>query len=122
MSSNEEIVRDFISIWSTLDVDKIVDFFTEGGTYYNMPIEPVSGKDNLREFIKGFIAEWTETDWEIKLLVSDGDTVIAERLDRIKQADRSIELPCLGIFEMENGKIKEWRDYFDLNTYMKASR
>ncbi|MEX2489890.1 MAG: limonene-1,2-epoxide hydrolase family protein [Pseudomonadales bacterium] len=121
MASNEEVIRDFIKAWSTLDVDKIVEFFTDDGTYHNMPIEPVSGKDNLKEFIQGFIADWTETNWEVKLLLSQEDTVIAERLDRIKQSDRSIELPCLGVFEMQNGKIKEWRDYFDLGTYMKAN-
>lgn len=121
MSSNEEVVRDFIKAWSTLDVDEIVEFFAEDGTYHNMPIEPVSGKDNLREFIQGFIADWTETNWEVKLMMSRDDTVIAERVDRIKQSDRLIELPCLGVFEMQHGKIKEWRDYFDLGTYMKAN-
>ena len=24
----------------------------------------------------------------------------------------------MGTFEIEDGKIKAWRDYFDLNTYM----
>lgn len=120
MSSNEDVIREFIGVWSTLDVDQIVEFFVEDGIYHNMPTDPVSGKDNLREFIKGFIADWTETDWEIRHVFAQGDTVIAERLDRIKLGDKSVELPCLGIFEMEDGKIKEWRDYFDLGTYMKA--
>jgi limonene-1,2-epoxide hydrolase len=26
----------------------------------------------------------------------------------------------LGVFEMHNGKIRVWRDYFDLATYTKA--
>ena len=29
---------------------------------------------------------------------------------------RTINLPCRGVFEMEHGKIKVWRDYFDLAT------
>lgn len=120
MSSNEDLIREFIGVWSTLDVNKIVEFFADDGIYHNMPTDPVSGKDNLREFIKGFIADWTETDWEIRHIFAQGDTVIAERVDRIKLGDKSVELPCLGIFEMGDGKIKEWRDYFDLGTYMKA--
>ena len=49
-----------------------------------------------------------------------GDVVVAERLDRTKLGDKSVDLPCTGVFELENGKIKVWRDYFDLATYTRA--
>ena len=45
---------------------------------------------------------------------------MVERLDRTKLGDKSVDLPCFGIFEMEDGKIKVWRDYFDIGTYMNA--
>ena len=70
--------------------------------------------------IAGFIGSWTKTDWDILHLVSAGDVVIAERLDRTVAGEKGVDLPCTGVFEMENGKIKVWRDYFDLTTYMKA--
>ena len=38
----------------------------------------------------------------------------------LELGDRYVELPCCGVFEMQAGKIKVWRDYFDLDTYMKA--
>jgi limonene-1,2-epoxide hydrolase len=46
--------------------------------------------------------------------------VIVERLDRTKAGDKAVDLPCTGVFELENGKIKVWRDYFDLGTYAKG--
>jgi limonene-1,2-epoxide hydrolase len=46
--------------------------------------------------------------------------VVAERLDRTKTSLGDVDLPCTGVFEMEGGKIKVWRDYFDLNTFMSA--
>ena len=57
MISNEEIVRDFIAAWSRLDVEEIVAFFTPDGAYHNMMNKPVSGHDNLRKFIGGFIKD-----------------------------------------------------------------
>jgi limonene-1,2-epoxide hydrolase len=33
-------------------------------------------------------------------------------------ANKTIELPVMGIFEVRDGKIAKWRDYFDLNQYM----
>ena len=32
---------------------------------------------------------------------------------------KKVDLPCCGVFEMANGKIKVWRDYFDMATYTK---
>jgi limonene-1,2-epoxide hydrolase len=119
MSENENIIREFIGAWSRLNVDELVDYFTEDGTYYNMPTTPVSGHANLKQMIGGFLKDWTKTDWDILNLVSNGDVVIAERLDRTKVGDIAVDLPCCGVFEMENGKIKMWRDYFDMATFTK---
>jgi limonene-1,2-epoxide hydrolase len=120
MQSNEDVVRDFIAAWSRLNVDEIVAFFTADGTYHNVMNKPVSGRDNLRAFIGGFIKRWNATDWEILNILSRDNLVIAERVDRTKIGDRGVDLPCCGVFEMENGKIKVWRDYFDLATFTRA--
>ena len=120
MENNEKIITEFIEAWSRLDADELVSYFTEDGTYHNMPMQPVSGKENIGNFIRGFISSWTSTRWDILNIVSRGDVVIAERLDRTESGDKSVDLPCTGIFEMENGKIKVWRDYFDVGTYSRA--
>ncbi len=119
--SNKQIIRDFIKTWSTLDVEKITSFFTEDGTYHNIPASAVTGRENVAEFIKAFAANWTSTDWEIITLIEEGDVVVAERVDKTDiEGDKHVDLPCLGIFEMKDGKIHVWRDYFDLGTYMKV--
>ena len=120
MSENEKIVRDFIAAWSRLDAHELVEYFTEDGVYYNMPAEPVSGHDSLLKFIGGFIANWTKTDWDILNLLADDHIVMVERLDRTRIGEKGVDLPCFGIFEMEGGKIKVWRDYFDMGTFVKA--
>jgi limonene-1,2-epoxide hydrolase len=120
MADNAAIVRDFIRAWSRLDPDEIAAYFTEDGVYHNIPTEPVAGRDNVRQFIAGFSASWTATDWEIVTLVADGDTVVCERVDRIRTEQGGAELPCCGVFEMQDGKIRVWRDYFDLGTFTQA--
>lgn len=120
MSANEEIIRSFIAAWSRLNPDELVDYFAEDGVYHNMPIGPIQGRAALKAFIAAFVKNWTTTEWDVLTLVSAGDVVIAERLDRTKVGDRNVNLPCCGVFEMVNGKIKVWRDYFDMGTYTKA--
>lgn len=120
MSDNERIIRDFVATWPSLDVEKIVAFFTDDGVYHNMPIAPVAGRDQLRAFIGAFLKDWTKTNWDILNIAAAGNVVIAERIDHIHVGDKLVDLPCCGVFELENGKIKAWRDYFDLATYSKA--
>lgn len=121
MNANEKTIREFIAAWSNLDADELVSYFTEDGVYYNMPIAPVKGAGALKQFIAGFIKDWSSTEWEILNILADGETVVAERMDRTKIGDTPINLPCFGIFEMEAGKIKVWRDYFDMATYVNAA-
>ena len=121
MSDNEQTVRDFVNAWPRLDADEIVGFFAEDGVYHNMMLDPVKGQAALKGFIAGFIKTWTETHWEIVTLVAEGDTVVVERVDKTKMGVKGVDLPCVGVFEMEGGKIKVWRDYFDLPTFANAA-
>ena len=122
MTDNVAIVREFIEAWSTLEPEKLAGYFTDDGTYYNMPTQPVSGRDNVQTFIAGFLATWTETQWDILNIMGEGDVVIAERLDRTRTSQGDVDLPCVGVFEMEDGRIKLWRDYFDLSTFVNAMK
>jgi limonene-1,2-epoxide hydrolase len=122
MLSNTEIVKEFVKAWSTLDASTLASFFAEDGSYYNMPAKPVTGKENVEKFITGFLSNWTETTWDIINITENGDLVYCERLDRTKTTAGNVDLPCFGVFEMQDGKIKEWRDYFDMNTFVSAMK
>lgn len=120
MGENARVIRDFIAAWSRLDAAELAAFFTEDGVYHNMPARPVAGRAAVEAFIAGFIKDWTATEWDVLNLVEAGDVVIAERLDRTRVGDRPVDLPCCGVFELSGGKIRVWRDYFDLATYTRA--
>ena len=85
-----------------------------------MPMGPVEGRENVENLIRGFIESWTATDWEILSIASEGNAVFVERVDRTQAGERSCDLPCTRVFELEAGKIKVWRDYFDMNTYLQG--
>jgi limonene-1,2-epoxide hydrolase len=120
MTENERIIREFFEAWSRLDPAELASYFTADGVYHNVPTGPVGGRANVEEMIRAFTAAWTETRWEVVNLVAEGEVVMAERVDRTKAGEKSVDLPCTGVFEMEGGKIRVWRDYFDLGTYVRA--
>jgi limonene-1,2-epoxide hydrolase len=120
MERNEASVREFIAAWSRLDPQELAGWFTEDGVYHNVPAGPVAGRENVEKLIRGFIASWTETRWEIRNVLARGDLVMVERVDHTRAGEKIVALPCLGVFEMQDGKIRVWRDYFDLGTYLRA--
>lgn len=115
-----EIIRNFCLAFSRMDVEELMGYFTEDAVYHNMPGPPARGSEAVRRTISSFLKGWQKTDWEILNIAADGNTVFAERVDRTVAGGKNIDLPVVGVFELEGGKIKAWRDYFDLATYTRA--
>ncbi len=117
---NAQVIKEFVERWSNLDAAELASYFTEDGTYFNIPAKPVVGRQNIEQFIAGFIASWTETNWDILNIAEQDGVVYCERLDRTKTTNGNVDLPCFGVFEMKDGKIHMWRDYFDMGTFVNA--
>jgi len=58
-------------------------------------------------------ARW---DAELRAIAADGDVVLTDRLDRIYDADGSVvlEIDVMGSLRVVDGRIAEWREYFDV--------
>ncbi|MDM3975563.1 limonene-1,2-epoxide hydrolase family protein [Mycobacterium marseillense] len=116
-----ELVSHFCALWSTPDVNAIVDKLTEDAVYHNIPMEPVQGREAIRAFIENFLAGLDGIDFAVHRQVSDGTLVFNERTDRMRTKNgKTIELPVTGVFEIVDDKIAAWRDYFDMNTLAHA--
>lgn len=115
-----ETIRRFCEAWSKLDTDEMMTFFTDEPVYHNMPGPPAKGATVVRATIDSFLKQWQKTDWELLHIAANGDTVFAERVDRTDSGGKHVDLPVVGVFELEGGKISVWRDYFDLATYTRS--
>jgi limonene-1,2-epoxide hydrolase len=120
---NEQIVVDFCNAWEEVDVDRVMSFFTDDIVYHNMPIAPAEGTAAVRELINSFLSQAAASNWQIKSIATAGDTVLTERVDKFEMKDGNvIELPVMGTFELRDGKIARWRDYFDLQTWVRQAQ
>jgi len=54
-------------------------------------------------------------------VAENGDVVFTERVDRFQMGDKKVELPVAGVFEVRDGKIAAWRDYFDMPTWTRQT-
>ena len=118
MAQPIDVVRDFCATWAKGDLDAIVDFFTDDAVYHNIPVDPVTGKQAIRDTIAGFTAGVDTVEFRVRHIVADGNVVLTERVDAFITPTVTIELPVMGTFELKGDKIAAWRDYFDLNQFM----
>lgn len=117
-SDNIDLIRRFCAAWTDFDVAKIMDFFADDAIYHNMPIQAIQGKDAIKGLIEQFIAPFDRGDWEITHIVANDNVVLTERIDRFI-GDKTVELQVMGTFEISDGKITAWRDYFDMGAWTK---
>ena len=118
MSEPIDIVREFCAAWSDGDLDAIIAFFAEGAVYHNIPLAPVTGAEQIRTTIEGFSGGVDNIEFRVDAIAADGGTVLTERHDIFTFPNGVIDLPVMGTFEVADGKITAWRDYFDLNQFM----
>ena len=114
-----ETVRRFCAAWGTQDLDTIIAFFTDDAVYHNIPMEPVVGPAQIKATIEGFSGGVESIEFHLDAIAADGGTVLTERRDIFAFANGRIDLPVMGTFEVRDGKIAAWRDYFDLGMFLR---
>ena len=121
MVSNPAVVEAFVAAINAKNIDSVMEFFAPDAVYHNMPMAPVSGSAAIRQVIERFIGPAEKIAWHILNIAETGNSVMAERLDRFVLDGKTVDLPCNGVFEMEDGRIKIWRDYFDMATWLRQT-
>lgn len=114
-----ETIKAFMKAMEALDYDTALQFVADTCEYTNPPpIGTVIGPAAVRAVLEPFFAPTLENDFVILRELAAGPIVMLERLDRHRLADKWVELPVTGVYEVENGKITYWRDYFDAATIL----
>jgi limonene-1,2-epoxide hydrolase len=116
MSSQESIalVQRFLEVCTNGDADEFAGFFTADAVWWNAPWQAIVGRDAIREALRRGAERMTALPWEVRHIAAIGDVVLTERIDHFIAGETRISVPCMGTFELRDGKIAAWRDYWDL--------
>lgn len=117
----EKVVSDLFTAWSRLSIDDIMSYFAEDAVWDNVPMTPANGKAAIREMTNGFLKDTATFGVKVLKSAHEGNVVFNSRIDSITMKNgKKADIPVAGMFELDdNGKIKVWRDYFDLATFTK---
>jgi limonene-1,2-epoxide hydrolase len=120
--ANKQIVADFLASWADHDVDKTMSYVTEDCFYHNIPLAPIKGRATMRKFLApffakdGFSAPFSLTP-EVLHVVAQGNLVFQERIDHYVIGKSHYDIPDVGVYEIRDGKIAVWKDYFDMGQF-----
>jgi len=118
--SPTEIVRAFLAAMAVKDYGAALPYISEACVYTNFPMATVRGPGGVRSILEPFFAPTLENEFIILRQVADGPIVFTERLDRHRLPDHWVELPVTGVWEVRDGLITVWREYFDSATILKV--
>ncbi len=108
-----DVVRSFMTTFAAMDFDAALAHVAPGCEYTNIPIGTVHGHEGIRQVLGPFFAPIHENEFVMLREAATGPIVLIERLDRHRLDHGWRELPVVGVFEVHDGLITVWRDYFD---------
>lgn len=114
-----EVVTSFLNAFAAMDFPVALSFLADDVEYTNVPMGTVFGHAGVRQVLEPFFAPIHENEFVILRRAADGPVVFLERLDRHRLDHGWRELPVNSAFEVHDGKITVWRDYFDMMTAAK---
>jgi limonene-1,2-epoxide hydrolase len=114
-----DVVEAFLVAFAAMDFDAALSYLAHDAEYTNIPMGTVRGHAGVREVLGPFFAPIHENEFVFLRKAAHGPVVFLERLDRHRLDHGWRELPVNSVFEVHDGKITVWRDYFDLLTAAK---
>ncbi|MDT5215328.1 MAG: limonene,2-epoxide hydrolase [Mycobacterium sp.] len=116
---NARIVEDFLKALEHQNFETFDALLADDVVYQNVGLPTVRGRGRVVKMMRGMEGRM---GFEVKFHrnVAEGSTVLNERTDAIIIGPVRLQFWICGVFEVHDGRITLWRDYFDLFDCTKA--
>jgi uncharacterized protein (TIGR02246 family) len=110
----KQLVERQANAWETADSEKIIADFAADGLFV-VPGSQFSGKEEIKAAAESYFAEFVDTTVTIKRIIVKGNEGAIEWAwnEKNKATGKTSQAEDAIIFEIEDGKIKYWREYID---------
>lgn len=108
-----EVARAMFRAWEARDWERVYALFAEDGVLHSVMLEPVVGREAIRARLAPLLAGIERIELQVaRLGVIDG-RVFVERVDDFVYKGHAGRVPVVGVLEIEDGRVKVWREYYD---------
>ncbi len=106
-------VTAFLDAMGRLDNETAIALLADDVVYQNVSLPAAKGKPAVAKQLRLFEKYLTSFEAINHRIAADGNTVLTERTDVITIGRFKASFWVCGTFEVRDGKIVLWRDYFD---------
>jgi limonene-1,2-epoxide hydrolase len=121
MTDPKATVTSFLAALERLDVDAALELAAQDIVYQNVPLRPARGIAAVEKQLRWMCDHCTAFEARIRHMAADGPVVLTERVDVLRFRSWEAEFWVCGTFEVRDGQVVLWRDYFDWTTFLMAS-
>lgn len=114
------VADEMIDAWNTQEWDRAFDLFADDGVLHSVMIEPIIGKEAIRKRLLPLVQNLDRIELQIRNKGVVNDVVMFERIDDFVYKGTHSRIPVVGVMEISNGKIDEWREYYDKASLLTA--
>lgn len=115
------VVERFLDRLRGADVDGAVDLLAFDVEYENKGLPTVRGRERVRRLFHALNRAGTGFEVYVHLISADGGSVLTERTDVLTWGRLRVQFWVCGRFDVRDGEIMVWRDYFDHLTILAAT-
>jgi limonene-1,2-epoxide hydrolase len=111
-AANVEVVNRFCGAWSKLDLGQVTSLMANDSVYRmteNTP--PITGHAALVEQMQPWVDTSDAITFSVLETFAKGPIVVNHRIDTFESTTRPLTWEGVGVFFVQEGKIKEWSDY-----------
>jgi limonene-1,2-epoxide hydrolase len=113
-ASDIAVVESFFAAFVAKDLDRAIAHLTDDIVYQNVPFPPDRGKAAVRRTCQAFGYFVNEFEVQMRHIAARDGVVLTERTDVLIGPLFYLDIQVCGTFELRDGRIAVWRDYFDL--------
>lgn len=119
-TGNALVVENFLTALQDLDLTTFEALLADDVVYQNVGFPTITGRARVMKLMRGMEGRM---GFEVKFHrnVAEGVSVLNERTDAITFGPFRIQFWVCGVFEVHDGRITLWRDYFDFFDMFKAT-
>ena len=111
-TENARVVTAFCKTWSTRDLSKVLEYLADDCVYRMTETTPtVTGHKAIAERLQPAVEKSDQVEFRVLETFARGPLVLNHRVDSFKSKTRPLSWEGVGLFFLQNGKIKEWSDY-----------
>lgn len=117
--ANTRTVERFLNALQDVDLETAAAALDENLIYQNVGLPTIHGRRRAMQLFRRMDGR---AGFEVKIhrIAADGPAVLTERSDALIFGPLRLQFWVCGVFEVHDGRITLWRDYFDFFDMTKA--